>query len=381
MRSITIIILIAFVVGLHGCDRKPVIQASGSKIKVGIIAPLSGSNSSMGEEGLKGIKAAMQLQTYLQNGDAIELIAEDDRDDPSLSVKAVKKLAEEDQVAAILILSGSDAVLSVARLADDYNTPILAMLATHPDITRHSTFVSQLCFDDNFQGSVAALFVHDELLIDRIAIFSNPDSPYSSHLAGEFANKFKSIGGQVTDTISVTKQANDYTKILTSVRDSAPELLYLPIAAEELISIAKAAEKLDWKPKMMATDGLLATVVSEYKTEIDLLEDMLATDFASHGITPTQYGERLGEAYDSLYDNEGTTYTVLGAEGYAVLLDAMNRCEKSNNRLCINDMIRSTMNFVGVAGYISIDSNGKAHRPVFINSIQGGQMKYIVKVY
>ncbi len=64
MRSITIIILIAFVVGLHGCDRKPVIQASGSKIKVGVIAPLSGLNSSKGEEGLKGITAAMQLQTY-----------------------------------------------------------------------------------------------------------------------------------------------------------------------------------------------------------------------------------------------------------------------------------------------------------------------------
>jgi len=44
-------------------------------------------------------------------------------------------------------------------------------------------------------------------------------------------------------------------------------------------------------------------------------------------------------------------------------------------------MIRSTLDFEGIMGKISIGPNGKAARPLFINAIYGGKMKYIVKVY
>ncbi len=132
---------------------------------------------------------------------------------------------------------------------------------------------------------------------------------------------------------------------------------------------------------MMGSDGLLATVTSQFEAELGILEGMLATDFASHSMLLSRYGERLDESFVSLYDSKGSTYTVLGAEGYALLINAMNRCNHPSDRACINGMIRSTDSFIGVAGPISIDSNGKASRPVFINSIQNGRMEYIVKVY
>jgi len=52
-----------------------------------------------------------------------------------------------------------------------------------------------------------------------------------------------------------------------------------------------------------------------------------------------------------------------------------------DDRSCINNMIRSTLDFEGIMGKISIGPNGKAARPLFINAIYGGKMKYIVKVY
>lgn len=55
--------------------------------------------------------------------------------------------------------------------------------------------------------------------------------------------------------------------------------------------------------------------------------------------------------------------------------------QRSCDRSCINSMIRSTFNFMGVMGDISIGPVGKATRPLFINPIQGERMKYIVKVY
>jgi branched-chain amino acid transport system substrate-binding protein len=380
-NSIHLSILIFFFFCLGGCDQKHTIVPSGKTIKVGIIAPFSGSDHAKGNEGLKGMQTAMQLQPYLQNGDRIEFVTENDKNDPALTVKLIKKLVKEVKVSAIITFSSSRSVLAMAKVADEYRTPILATLATHPDTTKHNGFISQLCFDDNFQGIVAALFVRDELLIDKVAVFNNPGSFYSSHLASEFERKFKSIGGEITDTISLTKETADLSKIIKSVHDHTPELLYLPLGEKDVVRIIREVRKLSWEPKMMASDGLISMMLVQHREEIDLVDGMLATDFFAHGMTLTPFGKRARDKYIKMYEDTATTYATLGAEGYAILLNAMGRCNDPADRECINNQIRSTTNFKGYAGNITIGPNGKAQRPLCINSIQNGRSKFIVKVY
>ena len=109
-------ILICIVFWLGGCDQKPAIEPSGKTIKVGIIAPLSGPEHTYGEEGIKGLEIAMLLQPYLQNGDRIELVEENDKDDPALTVKLLNKLVEEVKVSAIITFSSTSPVLAMAKL-------------------------------------------------------------------------------------------------------------------------------------------------------------------------------------------------------------------------------------------------------------------------
>ena len=378
---IQISILFLLIVGLGGCDQKPAIGPSGKSIKVGIIAPFSGSDRAKGKEGLIGVEIAMRLQPYLQNGDRIELVAENDKDDPALTVELLKKLVEEVKVSAIITFSSTSPVLAMAKVADEYKTPILAALATHPDATKHNGFLSQLCFDDDFQGTVAALYVRDDLLIDKVAVFNNPDSVYSSHLASKFESKIKSIGGEITDTISLTEETLDLFKVIKSVRDNDPELLYLPISAKDVIRIIREVRKLGWKPKLMGSDGLISTMLAEHKEEIDLVDGMLTTDFFAHGIPLTPFGKRVRVKYREEYKGTRTTYAALGTEGYAILLNAINRCSDPADRECINRQIRSTINFTGLVGNITIGPDGKAQRPLCINAIHGGRSKFIFKVY
>ena len=376
-RLIHLSVLIALMLLISGCDRKPAIEPSGKKIKVGIIAPFSGADRARGEEGVKGIKTAMQLLPYLDNGDGIELVREDAGDDPALAVRLLKKLAEVDKVSAIITFSSSGPVLAMADVADTYKIPILAALATHPDTTGHNDYVSQLCFDDIFQGMVSALFVRDELLFDEVAIFTNPDSPHSSKLAAQFEHKFKSIDGEIVDTIFLTGENKDLADTMEALRHKKPDLLYLPIGAEAVIRIIKAAENLNWKPEMMGSDGLIAEVVTKHREELGLLDGMLATDFFHSDMPLTRFGRKVR----AIYKGQTTSYAVLGVEGYALLLHALNRCGDSADRECINNQIRSTANFTGVTGKITIGPDGKAQRPLSVNSIRNGKMKFVVKVY
>ena len=380
-RLIHLAIFIASVFLFSGCDQPSAIQPSGKKIKVGIIGPFSGSHLAKGEDGLKGIKTAMKLQPYLENGDGVELVVEDDQNDPSLTEKALEKLTEVDKVSAILILSSSDPVLKIAPIADTHKMPTLALLATHPDVTTNRSFVNQLCFDNIFQGTVAALFVMDELLIDTVAVFSNPDNSYSSNLGAHFIRKFKSLGGRITENVSLTQEIGDYTSILESIRNKKTKLLYLPVRAKYIIHIVKTLKKTGWKPEMMGSDGLLSTVLTQYKKEAGLLEGLLATDFYAYRMPLTPYGKKANKAFLSLFGDRATSYTALGVEGYAILFNAMNRCKAPDNRVCINQMIRNTKNFTGIMGKISIKSNGKALRPLVVNAIKNSRLEFIVKVY
>jgi branched-chain amino acid transport system substrate-binding protein len=81
------------------------------------------------------------------------------------------------------------------------------------------------------------------------------------------------------------------------------------------------------------------------------------------------------------YEETRTAYAALGAEGYAILLNAMNRCSDPADRGCINRQIRSTTNFQGIIGNITIGPNGKSQRALIINSIQNGRSKFLFKVY
>ena len=370
-------ILIALVSGLGACEQNATIEPSGKTIRIGIIAPFSGAHYAKGKEGLSGMETARQLQPYLLNGDRIEWIVEDDRNDPTVTVQVLKKLTHKDKVAAIITFSSSNPVLAMAKVADDYQTPVLAALATNPAVTRGNGFISQLCFDDDFQGTVAALYVRDELLIDKVAVFSDPDDSYSRYLAAKFESKFISIGGEITDRISVTEKTGDLFKIIESVHTKDPELFYLPLFANDVLRIIRGVRKRGWTPKMMGSDGLISNMLASHKAELDLVEGVMATDVFAHGMPLTPFGKSVIDKHKG----PRTHFAGLGAEGYTVLINALNRCSDPGDRKCVNHQIRSTDHFEGITGHITIGPDGKARRPLCIDSIHNGLSKFIVKVY
>ena len=380
---IYITVVIVSILVLNGCDQQTAIQPSGKTLKVGFIAPFTGPNGSKGRESVKGIRTAMHMQPLLPNGDAIELIVENDQDDPVLTEKAIRKLVEEDEVSSIIIASSSLAVLKVAAIADKYKTPIIALLATHSEITAQNNYVSQLCIDDTTQGTIAALFVMDELLIEKFAVFTEPDSAYSKYLGNVFANKISTIGGEITGVISLEQGKTDYVAMLEELRKKGTELLYLPIGIEQFIQIDQATREMGWSPEMMGSDGMLATVLAQYPENIDQLDGVYATDFFAQRNKPkvTTFGKNAQSMYSSLFSGIATSYVALGAEGYAILYHAMERCQNPADRECINRMIRSTQDINGIMTKISIRSDGKAIRPLFVNTIKNGKMRSVVVVY
>ncbi len=373
---------------LVGCDEdkrttaRTVSLQEGSILKLGLIAPLSGPDKAWGENGLSGIKTAIQLEPVLINGGTIELIPKDDKHQPELTREAFIKLVTEEKVVAVLLMSNSECALNLVEIADEYKTPILALASTHPDITKSNDYISQLLFDDHFQASVAALYVMDELFVDRVGVLINEQNPHSQYLATEFITKFTSIGGTVVEIDMMTDETFLSEKLQFVQKNQDIDFLYTPLDADLMLSLARTLSTLDWHPQMMASDSLQATIVLQYPDDLGLVDGMLATDPYGHFEPVTEYGRKISKLYrDQAFETPGTVLAALGAEGTSLLLSAMNRCYGKDDRMCLNREIRSTRDFSGIFGKIDIRHSGKAERAIFINVIDGAHLRGKVKVH
>lgn len=355
------------------------VQPSGRTIKIGVIGPFTGDDRVIGKAGLYGAETALALQPMLRNGDAVELVLKDDQGKPANAVKALESLVH-DGVTAVLSLSRSSSVLALTAVANDHQIPILATIATHPEVTQ-SGYVSQLVFDDTVQGKVSALYARDELLIDRAAVFSYPDEPHSSFLASQFIRTFESVGGVITGHIQLNRSKWDEEATIKRLKGANTELAYAPIRAADMLEYSKFCIALGWKPVTIGSDGLLSEVMLKHADSLSEFSGLTAPEVLSTNQPFTTYGKKVVKKYEKLFEGVGTTLAVLGVEGMAVLLQALDRCDNPLDPSCVNTKIRSTRRFQGIMGRITIGADGKAVRPVIINAIKGDHLVFKVKVY
>ena len=159
------------------------------------------------------------------------------------------------------------------------------------------------------------------------------------------------------------------------------ELLYLPISGSKVIEVIKISQKMGWSPKKLGSDGLLANVRQQHSDALTYLDGLLTIDIYTEQKTLSPLHRKAKKAYRKLYGDSASTFVAAGAEGLAILIDAINRCDDSGNRECFNTMLRSTENFEGLMGIVSIGPDGKAIRSLIVNTIKNGKMKFVVKVY
>ena len=302
------VLLISMVLITVNCHQPPEVESSGKVIKIGMIGPL---DYAAGKKGVEGIKTAQLLEPLTKDGDKIEFVIIDDELNEHLTVEHYEKFAKTADVKAVIMLSPSNALLPVSFVSNQVKLPVINTIATHQDVTTDKKYISSICFSDDRQANVAAIFVRDELLIDKVAIVYDGQDTYSENMKNIFRKSFITVGGEVVAVLPVKQLSENIIPILGDLRDLEVQLIYMVIDLSKTIEVLEGLAELKWAVRKMGADGLLERISFKAKEHFKLFDGFITTDHVSTDAHLTEIGKIGRKAYHEHHRSPGA-YTVLG---------------------------------------------------------------------
>jgi branched-chain amino acid transport system substrate-binding protein len=363
------------------CDRlSPQVTASASKdpgtgpIVVGHFGSMTGSEATFGQSTDKGVRLAIDERNAAGgvHGRKIELITIDDAGKSQEAGTAVTRLITEHHVRAILGEVASSLSKAGGAVAQKYRVPMVSPSSTNESVTQIGNMIFRVCFIDGFQGYVVAKFARDDLHAQRVGVLYDQQQAYSKGLAKEFDHAFRALGGTITTSQAYTGGDVDLSAQLQSLKDTAPEAIFLPGYYTDAGNIARQARKLGITVPLLGGDGW----DSEKLTEIggDAIEgSYYANHYSFEDTRPAvqnfvhKFKARYGEVPDGL--------AALGYDAALVLFDAMDRA-KSLDGGDLAEAIAETKGFPAVTGIITLDKNRNPVKSAVMLKVKNGKPHY-----
>lgn len=349
--------------------------ALAKEVKIGVVMPMSGAVGAYGQSAYKGIKLINEMKPTLKNGDKIKLILLDNKSDKIESANAMQKLVSSEKVSAIIGALTSTNTMAMTKIASQTKIPMVAPVATNILVTKNREYANRVCFSDAFQGQVAANFIKNNLKKNKVVVITDVKQDYSIGISKVFKRAFKKMGGNVLKQVKMNSGDKDFKAMISGIKAMKPELIFMPVYSTEAGLIAKQSKQLGLNVPFVGTDGMTADKVF-LEVAQDSAEGFYNTDlFSSQAPKTTKASKEFEKAYMKKYKESVHPFAALSADSYNVILEALNSCDK-NDGSCINSKIKSTQNYPGVAGVITINKNGDGVRSAVINQIIDGKQVY-----
>lgn len=229
--------------------------ALGQTVKVGVLAPLSGSAAADGRSVLTGIQIAAEEINAAGGvlGKRIELVVYDDQADPRLAVNFARRLIELDKVTFIIGASYSGASLAASPVANEAKVPFIAAYAVHPDITRGKPYAFRMGLLGPVQGRVGA-YLAQRLGAKRVAILTIQND-FGRSLEQGFREQAAKLGLEIVFSETYPPGNQNFTPLLARLKASAPQALYASGYYAEAANLVRQAKTLGLDIPIIGQEG------------------------------------------------------------------------------------------------------------------------------
>lgn len=301
-------------------------------IKIGVIAPLSGSQASIGTAVVNGIKAAAKRVNAQGgiDGAPIELVIYDDRNSPDEGVSAARRLMYEDKVKLILGSIGSSVTAAIQQLTTREKVVLETPVSMAPNLSKGGDmYFFRVTATAAMRQGAFTTFVVAKLKPKTIAYLAANDDLGRSEV--ESAEKsYTALNGPKTIYKAFYDPAEtNFTSYLTRIKSLSPDAMFIVGDSVHAAIIVKQARAMGIKSHLLSsgdagTDQFL-TLAGAAAEGLYLPLDWAPTftDPASKAFLDA-YIQDYGKAPD-------TKFAVQGWESMWIAAEALKRAKGVSN--------------------------------------------------
>ncbi len=224
-------------------------------IIIGAVLPLTGNVAKYGEWAKKGYDLAVEeIQSDNNYPYNIELIYEDDKNEPKESVSATQKLINIDKVNALTGYIMSNSALASAPTAEQNKIVLISPTASADAFRYAGDYLFRLRESSILHGARMAEFSFYNLSARRIAVFYL-DAENGRSYAESFKKRFIELGGSIVFYEGYLGGSTDFRTSLTKIREQKPDAVYIPGTIPEVGLILKQAAEFKLKIPFLSSAG------------------------------------------------------------------------------------------------------------------------------
>jgi len=332
-------------------------SATGKEIvKIGHVAPLTGSIAHLGKDNENGVRLAIEdanAKGIEIDGKKItfQLLSEDDQADPKISTAVAQKLVNA-KVAGIIGHLNSGTTIPASKIYFEAGIPQISGSATTPKYTQQGFKTAfRLMANDTQQGLVLSNFITTELNAKQVAVIDDR-SAYGQGLADEVEKNLKSNGVKVVAREYTNERATDFKAMLANIKNLNPEVVFYGGMDATGGPMLKQMRELGIKAQFLQGDGgctpqfisLAGNAAEGFKCSQAGMPVVLmpnAEDFQ------TRFEKRFGKI--QLY----APYTY---DATSVLIAAMQKAKSTDPAKYLPELAK--ISYDGVTGKVEFDSKG-----------------------
>ena len=347
-------LILSFSLLLGGCGAGSGDSSGADKVYIGWVAPLTGTGANYGQQMLNGAKLAAQEINDAGGikGKKIEIVSQDDKSDPKEAANIAQMFTGDKRLVGVLGNYNSSCALAGAPIYDMEKLPVIHV-GTSPVFTEQKhDYMFRISVTDAFQGSFVSRWMTEEGLKNPAIIWENDD--YGRGLKETVSSEIVKNGGKIAGEWSyMLSQTKDYTALLTNVKQSGADSIFIGGLYTEGALIAKQMQQLGLKIPVYGTDGLYE------KSLIDLGGDAVEGWKTSGLFLPTDPSPALQsfiKAYAAAYGSTPGTYAALHYDGMKILAKAIENAGSDREKIQAY-LAKMPEPFVGVTGSVTFNDH------------------------
>lgn len=329
-------------------------------IKIGSVAPITGTDAHMGKDNENG--ARMAVEDLNAKGTTIggkkvkfQLLAEDDAADPKQATAAAQKLVDAG-VAVVIGHLNSGTTIPASRIYANAGIPQISPSATNPKYTQQGFKTAfRVVANDAQLGQVLGQYAVKTLGGKSIAVIDDRTA-YGQGVADEFTKGVKAAGGTIVASQYTNNKATDFNSILTSIKGKKPDIIFFGGMDAVGGPMLRQMKQLGINAKFMGGDGLCSGELPKLAGD-GIGEGQVVCAEAGGVVDSQKKGmDDFKAAYKKKFGIDVQIYAPYVYDSVMVMVEAMKQANSAEPAKYLPALKK--IHYKGVTGDIAFDDKG-----------------------